>query len=322
MGEAAAGQHGGVSVRELVVLGTASQVPTRHRNHNGYFLRFDDVGLLFDPGEGTQRQMTIAGVPVPHVTGICITHFHGDHCLGLPGIVQRLSLDGARHTVDVCYPESGQMFFDRLRHASQFDDRASLACHPLRDAPALLPHRGLTVRALPLVHRVESWGYRVEEPDGRTLVPELLADAGIEGPAIGELQRTGEYCVAGRVLRLEEVSVERRGQVVAFIMDTGLCTNALELARGADLLVCESTFLESEADLAIGYGHLTARQAATLARDAGVRSLVLTHFSQRHPDERVFLEEAKEVFSGITVAAHDGLRIPVPRRIRGGEGRR
>jgi ribonuclease Z len=308
-------------VRELVVLGTASQVPTRHRNHNGYFLRFDDAGVLFDPGEGTQRQMTIAGVPVPHVTAICITHFHGDHCLGLPGIVQRLSLDGARHTVDACYPASGQVFFDRLRHASQFDDHASLACHPLRDSPARLEHRGLSVRALPLVHRVESWGYRVEEPDGRTFMPELLAAAGIAGPVISELARTGESRVGERVVRLEDVSVERRGQVVAFVMDTGLCANALELAREADLLVCESTFLESEADLAIGYGHLTARQAATLARDAGVRSLVLTHFSQRYPDERVFLEEAKEVFSGTIVAARDGIRVPVPRRVRAPQAR-
>jgi ribonuclease Z len=305
-----------VSVRELVVLGTASQVPTRHRNHNGYFLRFDDVGVLFDPGEGTQRQMTIAGVPVPHVTAICITHFHGDHCLGLPGIVQRLSLDGARHTVDVCYPAPGQVFFDRLRHASQFDDRASLACHPLRAVPETLAHRNLIVRALPLVHRVESWGYRIEEPDGRTLVPELLTAAGIAGAAIGELQRTGELRADGRVVRLEDVSIERHGQVVAFVMDTGLCANALELARGADMLVCESTFLDSEADLAIGYGHLTARQAATLARDAGVRSLVLTHFSQRYPDERVFLDEASAVFPAVDVA-HDGLRIPVPRRLRG-----
>jgi ribonuclease Z len=82
-----------MSARELVVLGTASQAPTRTRNHNGYLLRWDDEGILFDPGEGTQRQLTLAGVAASAITRICITHFHGDHCLGLPGVIQRLSLD-------------------------------------------------------------------------------------------------------------------------------------------------------------------------------------------------------------------------------------
>jgi ribonuclease Z len=98
-----------MSTRELFVLGTASQVPTRHRNHNGYFLALGPgEGILFDPGEGTQRQLTIAGLSASSITRICITHFHGDHCLGLAGIIQRLSLDGAG-LVSVHYPASGQV---------------------------------------------------------------------------------------------------------------------------------------------------------------------------------------------------------------------
>src|ERR1700754_2286810 len=99
-----------MSSRELVVLGTASQGPPRYRNHNGSLLRFDGAGLLFDPGEGTQRQMTFADVSVSDVTAICVSPFHGDHCLGLPGIIQRLSLDGTPHTVDLVYPASGQEY--------------------------------------------------------------------------------------------------------------------------------------------------------------------------------------------------------------------
>ena len=90
-----------MSHRELVVLGTASQAPTRRRNHNGYYLRWDEAGLLFDPGEGTQRQMLFAGVTTSQVTSICITHFHGDHCLGLPGVLQRMSLDQVPHAVEI-----------------------------------------------------------------------------------------------------------------------------------------------------------------------------------------------------------------------------
>src|SRR5262249_27893983 len=100
-----------MSPRELVVLGTASQGPTPDRNHNGYLLRWDTEGLLFDPGEGTQRQLLLAGVAPSAITRICVTHFHGDHCLGLPGVLQRLSLDRVPHPVYAHYPASGQEYF-------------------------------------------------------------------------------------------------------------------------------------------------------------------------------------------------------------------
>ena len=125
-----------MSNRELVVLGTASQAPTRSRNHNGYFLRWDDEGLLFDPGEGTQRQMLFAGVTASQITRICVTHFHGDHCLGLPGVLQRISLDQVPHAVEVCYPAESQEVFGRLRHASLFRDRLQLRERPVgQDGP-------------------------------------------------------------------------------------------------------------------------------------------------------------------------------------------
>ena len=101
-----------MSDRELVVLGTASQAPTRRRNHNGYLLRWDGEGLLFDPGEGTQRQMIFAGVTASQITRICLTHFHGDHCLGLPGVLQRMSLDRVPHVVDACFPAQNREVFD------------------------------------------------------------------------------------------------------------------------------------------------------------------------------------------------------------------
>ncbi|HEX2052454.1 MAG TPA: MBL fold metallo-hydrolase, partial [Actinomycetota bacterium] len=97
-------------MRELVVLGTAGQVPTRQRNLNGYLLRWDDEGLLFDPGEGTQRQMLYAGVKSSSISRILLTHFHGDHCLGLPGVVQRLALDGAARRVRLYYSAQGEEY--------------------------------------------------------------------------------------------------------------------------------------------------------------------------------------------------------------------
>src|SRR3954452_1154237 len=120
-----------MSARELVVLGTASQVPTRHRNQNGYLLRWDGDGFLFDPGEGTQRQLLLAGVASSGITRLCLTHFHGDHCLGVPGVVQRLSLDRAAHPVHAHFPDSGRPYFERLRHASVFHDVVDLREEPV-----------------------------------------------------------------------------------------------------------------------------------------------------------------------------------------------
>jgi ribonuclease Z len=297
-------------LRELTVLGTASQVPTRHRNHNGYLLRWDDEAILFDPGEGTQRQMLMAGLAVSPITRICVTHFHGDHSLGLPGIIQRISLDKVPHPVAVHYPAGGQEFFDRLRHATSFWDNSDLRPEPVGAGFSVETSAG-RLTALPLRHSIEAYGYRLVESDRRRMLPERLASHGISGPAVGELQRTGRL---GSVT-LDEVSAPRPGQRFAFVMDTGLCDQVYELADGADLLVIESTFLAEDAELAAFVGHLTAGQAAAVARESGVRTLVLTHFSQRYQDAGRFLDEARAQFEGEIVIAEDLMRIAVPARI-------
>ncbi|WP_219415913.1 ribonuclease Z [Pseudonocardia nigra] len=303
-----------MSDRELVVLGTASQAPTRHRNHNGYLLRWDGHGLLFDPGEGTQRQMLLAGVASSAVTRICLSHFHGDHCLGVPGVVQRLSLDRVAHPVHAHYPASGRHFFARLRHATAFREVADLREEPIeRDGVVATDGTG-TLEAHRLDHPVASFGYRLVEPDGRRMLPERLAQFGIAGPEVGRLQRDGSLSVGGRTVRLEEVSAPRPGQRFAFVMDTRLCDGAYALADGADLLLIESTFLGEDARLAHEYGHLTAAQAASVAAECGVRRLVLTHFSQRYPEPDRFAAEAAEVFGGDIVVAADLMRVPVPPR--------
>ena len=145
-----------MSAREIIALGTSSQVPTRYRNHNGYLLRWDDQGLLFDPGEGTQRQMIYAEVTVTQVTKICITHFHGDHCLGLAGISQRISLDRVPHEIDVHFPASGRKYYERLRKASIYHDVSKIRPCPIEGPGELWSEKGLTLRAARLDHGVET----------------------------------------------------------------------------------------------------------------------------------------------------------------------
>jgi ribonuclease Z len=163
------------------------------------------------------------------------------------------------------------------------------------------------------------------------MLPGKLAAFGITGPDVGRLQRAGRLPVDGRLVTVEQVSEPRPGQKFAFVMDTRLCDAAFELADRADMLVCESTFANAEAALARDYGHLTAGQAGQIAARAGVRLLVLTHFSQRYEsgagpgsgagsggDERL-AGEAAEVFGGEVVVARDLVRVPVPPRRHGEE---
>ncbi|MFF3750313.1 ribonuclease Z [Streptomyces sp. NPDC002018] len=300
-----------MSVRELVVLGTASQVPTRHRNHNGYLLRWDGEGLLFDPGEGTQRQMLRAGVAAHDINRICVTHFHGDHSLGLAGVIQRVNLDQVPHPVTAHYPASGQHFFERLRYATAYRESVSLTEAPVTGDGVLARTPAYTLEAYRLSHPVESYGYRLTEPDGRRMIPALLAERGIAGPDVGRLQREGTVNGVG----LDEVSETRRGQRFAFVMDTRLCPGVRTLAEGCDMLVIESTFLDEDERLASDHGHLTAGQAGRAAHEAGVRHLVLTHFSQRYGDPDEFERQARAAgFDGELTVAADLVRVPLPKR--------
>ncbi|MEV4970180.1 ribonuclease Z [Streptomyces scopuliridis] len=302
-----------MSVRELVVLGTASQVPTRHRNHNGYLLRWDGEGLLFDPGEGTQRQMLRAGVAAHDIHRICVTHFHGDHSLGLAGVIQRINLDQVPHEITAHYPASGQRFFERLRYATAYRESVRLTEAPVTADGVLARTPAYTLEARKLSHPVESYGYRLTEPDGRRMDPVRLAAHGITGPDVGRLQREGVL----NGVTLEEVSETRRGQRFAFVMDTRLCDGVHALAEGCDLLVIESTFLDGDERLATDHGHLTAGQAARAARDAGVGHLVLTHFSQRYSDPDEFERQARAAgFEGELTVAADLVRVPLPKRSR------
>ncbi len=306
-----------MSNRELVALGTGSQVPTRSRNHNGYLLRWDGEGLLFDPGEGTQRQMLFAGVTASQVTRICITHFHGDHCLGLPGVLQRMSLDQVPHPVEVCYPAASREVFGRLRQAALFRDVLDLRERPVSGDGVITAGPSFRLEARRLSHGVPAIGYRLVEPDGRRMLPDKLAARGISGPDVGLLLRQGQLRAGGRLVTVEQVSEPRPGQRFAFVMDTRLCEAAFALAERADMLVCECTFAEAEAALAREHGHLTAAQAGRIAAESGARLLVLTHFSQRYDDagSQRLAAEAAAVFGGAVVLARDLIRIPVPPRL-------
>lgn len=301
-----------MSARTFIALGTASQVPTRTRNHNGYFIRWDREGFLLDPGEGTQRQMLFAGVTASQITKIFITHFHGDHCLGLAGVLQRISLDKVAHTVEIYYPAYGRKYVERLRTASVFYNVANIIEKPFSNEGVIFESDDLTIETQKLDHTVESWGYRFREKDDVTMLPEKLNELGVFGRDIAKLKSEKVFEKDGKKILLADVSTFKKGQSVAFLMDTRLCDAAFSLAKETDLLICESTYLAAETEDAVKNGHLTSQQAAEIAQKSNAKKLVLTHFSQRYLSTETFVEEAKEIFEN-TVAVSDGDEIEIVR---------
>lgn len=301
-----------MSLRELVILGCSSQQPTRFRNHGAYLLRWNEEGLLFDPGEGTQRQFIFADIPPPVVTRIFVSHFHGDHCLGLGSMFMRLNLDKITHPIHCYYPASGKKFFDRLRYSCMYRENIRIIEHPVSKAGVVEDDGKFRIEATFLDHGVENIGWRVTEPDTVKFDKAALKRLGIEGPAVKFLEKEGRVCVENRWVALEEVSFIRTGDAFAYVIDTRPCKEAVEIARGAKMLLCESTYLEEEKALAGEYMHMTAKQAAEIAREAGVQTLILTHFSARYRDVGLFEKEAKEIFPN-AYAAEDFKRFAFPR---------
>lgn len=301
-----------MSKRDIVILGCSSQQPTRFRNHGAYLIRWNEEGLLFDPGEGTQRQFIFAEVAPPVVNRIFISHFHGDHCLGFGSMLMRLNLDKVTHPIHCYYPASGKKYFDRLRYCCMYRENIHVVEHPVKQAGVVDDDGKFRIEATFLDHGVENIGWRVTEADTLKFSKEALKQQGVEGPLVRKLEKEGKLFLNNRWVHLEEVSKVRAGDAFAYIVDTRPCPQALEIARGAKVLLCESTYLDEERHLAHEYMHMTAKQAAELAKEAGVHTLILTHFSARYRDPEVFGEEARSIFPN-TLVAEDLKRFDFPK---------
>lgn len=296
-----------MSVRDLIILGCSSQQPTRKRNHGAYLFRWNNEGLLFDPGEGTQRQFIFANVAPTVVTRIFVSHFHGDHCLGLGSMLMRLNLDKVTHPIHCYYPASGKKFFDRLRYGTAYHEIIKVIEHPVYSPGIVEDDGNFKIEAAFLDHGIDNIAWRITEPDTRKFDQVKLKQNGILGPMVKELQSQGKLIIDGNEILLDDVSWMRQGDSIAIVIDTRYCQNAVDIAKGAKLLLCESTYLEEHKDLAYRHFHLTAKQAATLAKEAGVKKLILTHFSARYLNLKDFEDEAKPVFPNTYVA--DDLKV-------------
>jgi len=301
-----------MSIRDLVILGSAAQQPTRYRNHSGYLFRWNNEGFLFDPGEGTQRQFIFAEVAPPVVNRIFISHFHGDHCLGLGSMLMRLNLDKVAHPIHCYYPASGKKYFDRLRYGTIYHENIEVIEHPVEEEGVVHDDGNFQIECVFLEHGVENIGWRVTEKDTRKFDKEKLKSCGVKGPLVSKLHREGSLKIDGKTVLLDDVSAIRKGESIAVVIDTRFCNQAIEIAKGARILLCESTYLDRDKDLAFKHFHLTAKEAAQIAKEAGAEQLILTHFSARYLQGNEHQNEARKVFPN-AYAADDFQRFSFPK---------
>ena len=290
-------------VMEIVFLGTSSMVPTKERSQSAVFLRYGAEGLLFDCGEGTQRQFKLAGISPLSTTKILISHWHGDHVLGLPGLIQTLSASEYGKTLEIYGPKGTKERMEHLFRTFVFDKNIDLKIVEVKEG-TFIDAKLYTVEALPLEHGIHTLGYRFMEKDKRKISMKKAEQFGLKpGPIIGKLQDGESVVHKGKKINPDDVSSIEKGTVVTYITDTKLCENCFSLSQGADILICESTYGSKLEGKGEEYSHMTASQAAEIARKSGVGKLYLTHFSARYKSVTELEDEAKELFENATCAS-------------------
>lgn len=299
---------------ELVFLGTGGGMPTPERALPSLALRFAGHLLIFDCGEGTQRQIVSAGLGFPSSMSVFVTHLHADHYLGLGGLVATLDLLRREAPLRIYGPKGIREVVGLLIEAARLDPGFDVVTTEIGEG-IVVEGREFVVEAMRTRHTVESFAYRLRERDrpGRMRV-EYLESIGLpRGPLWGELQRGRPVEFGGRTIRPEEaVDPPRRGRIVVYSGDTLPFEGMVEFARGADVLVHESSFDSSLRGKALEDMHSTAADAAEIALRAGVRKLVLYHLSSRYRGRwEVLLEEARRTFPDVILPS-DLQRLEVP----------
>lgn len=291
----------------IVFLGTAGSWPTKERSASAIALDTEKELVLLDCGEGAQRQFFQSSVSFMRVRRVFITHFHGDHFLGLPGLIQSMCLNNRTEPLDLYGPPDAKEMFDRVLAMGYFTLRFPVHLHPLRPDETLeLP--GYAVRTAHADHTVPALAYRVEEGPkrGRFDAPKAHA-LGMKGRDFARIEAGESIEVGGRVIRPDEViGPPRAGLSVVYSGDGRPSESVQKLAHGASALIHEATMGEEHEAEANAWGHSSARQAAEIARDAGVGRLLLTHFSSRYKDAEPLAVEARARFAA-SVAARDFL---------------
>ncbi len=279
---------------KVYVLGNACMAPTSKRNAFGALISSEGENILVDAGEGIQQQLMRIKFYPSSIDKILITHLHGDHLWGLFGLLQSIKASGVSKKIEVYGPRgSKRVLKETLKRFVNLD------FVEFNDVKKRVFFEGKKyfIEAKKLDHSTECLGYSFVEKDRRKINLSYVKKFGLsKDPLLGNLQKGKDIVYKGKKITVEKGTKLVKGRKVSFVLDTLFNKKCVELAECADLLVCESTFLDEDKSKARDYKHLTSRQAAMIAEKAKVKKLVLTHFSQRYKDLRVFEKEARKVF--------------------------
>lgn len=302
-----------MTMMKLVFLGTGGGMPSRRRGLPAIAIRYAGGVLLFDCGESTQRQLMLSDVGFKKDFKIFITHLHGDHVLGIPGLLYTMSMLDRSDAVEVYGPKGTSEVLRSLLVTTNYTTSFPVNVHEV-DEGIVCKTRDYTVEAMRTDHTITSLAYKLKERDrpGKMKV-EFLESIGLpRGPLWGKLQRGKEVYYKGMVIKPEDaVGPPRRGRIIVYTGDTRPLDRIVEFSKCADILIHDSTFSQEDEERAREEGHSTAKQAAEIAKRACVKKLYLFHISPRYKDPEVLLKEARDVFPE-SYLSEDLMSIDVP----------
>ncbi len=293
---------------QILFLGTSSMVPTKERNQSAVLVSYGSEGILVDCGEGTQRQLKIAGVKLTKITKILISHLHGDHVLGLPGMIQSMSSADYNDILNIYGPVGTKKFVENLFKTFLFDKKIEIQVRDIKSG-RFSESDDLILEAQSLEHNVDTLGYSIIEKDKRKINLKFTKKLGIpDGPLLGKLQDGKNIVWKGKKINVDDATDIVKGKKATIISDTVPCKGADMLAKDSDLLISEATYASDLEDKSIEYGHMTSKQAAELANRTGSKKLVLTHFSARYKNTLKLEEDARDYFDDV-LCAEDFMKI-------------
>lgn len=296
---------------EITFLGTSSAVPSKRRNHAGIIIKHFKDTLLFDCGEGTQRQLTYAKISPMKIGKIFITHYHGDHILGLAGLIQSMGFRGRTEDLDIYGPKGLEKIINVISNYGYFQINFNINIHEIGEQ-TVVESEEYIVESIVAEHNLDNIAYSIREKKKPLFLREKAIELGVPvGPLFGKLHRGEEVEVNGKIIKPEQVLGEpKSAKKITYSGDTRPCEKMIELARNSDVLIHEATYEEMDKDKAIEHCHSTSKEASAIAKEANVKLLVLTHISTRYTSDINIKNEAKEIFEN-TVVADDFMEINI-----------
>lgn len=301
----------------ITFLGTSASIPTNNRSLPSVVIQREGDILMFDCGEGTQRQMIKAGIGLNRKMRVFITHMHGDHVLGLPGMIQTMSLLGRDKKLQIYGPDGINAFIDSIISTVKFWLGFPIEVYEVGEEHPVCQEESYEVRSVCAEHSIPSLAYAlIEKPRPGRFYPEKAIELGVpKGPLWSMLQKGMNIKLPnGRIIKPEDVlGPPRPGRKIVYASDTRPSDRIVELARGADVLIHEATFSDEMVERAKEDGHSTPKEAAEVALKAGVKLLILTHISARYGDPKTLLEQAKKIFPNVHIPNDlDRIEISLP----------